>query len=67
MDGRTFFRRFRDGGDQTPVLILSAYGANRACSELGAEGAMDKPFDPDRLVETVTRMISNAAANGASP
>ena len=52
-DGRAVFRNMRSGGDRTPVLILSAYGAEAARGELQAEAAMSKPFDVDELVGAV--------------
>ena len=57
MDGREFFRRLRARGDQTPVLILSAYGADRARHELHAEAFVSKPFEPDELVQVVQQLI----------
>lgn len=58
MDGRTFFRELRGRGVQTPVVIASAYGARAAQAELGAQAAIEKPFDPDRLVDTVNRVLT---------
>src|SRR5687767_170645 len=49
MDGREFFRRAREIGYGGPVLILSAYGAEAAQKELGAEAALSKPFEPQAL------------------
>ena len=60
MDGRTFFRELRARGDQTPVLIASAYGARAAALELHAEGYIAKPFHPDDLAHKI-RGIENAA------
>src|SRR5678815_5558233 len=40
MDGRQFYREARAAGLTSPVLILSAYGAEEARVELGAEAAM---------------------------
>src|SRR5262245_931141 len=56
-DGRTVFREMRAGGIQTPVLILSAYDAQKARDELGAEAYMNKPFEPDALAESLQRML----------
>ncbi len=53
MDGRTFFRTLRVRGDRTPVIILSAFGAEEARVELQAEAALEKPFDPDVLVARI--------------
>jgi DNA-binding response OmpR family regulator len=58
MDGREFYRRAREAGLTAPVLILSAFGADDARRELGADAAMSKPFDPDRLTSAVRRMLS---------
>jgi len=57
MDGRTFYRELRAKGVQTPVVIASAYGARAAQAELGAQAAIEKPFDPDRLIDTVNRIL----------
>jgi len=57
MDGRTCFRELRSRGHSTPVLILSAYGAERAKSELRAEAYVSKPFEPDHLVNEVQRLL----------
>ena len=56
-DGRTVFREMRAAGVLSPVLILSAYDAARAREELGSEAALDKPFEPDVLVERVSQML----------
>jgi DNA-binding response OmpR family regulator len=57
MDGRTFYKEMKSRGFDIPVLILSAYGAEAACLELDADAAVNKPFDPDFLTETVKRII----------
>ena len=51
MDGRTFYRELRALRDYTPVLMLSANGAEQARREVGANAAMSKPFDPYVLAE----------------
>ena len=62
MDGRTFFRELRSRGIDTPVVIASAYGARSAQAELGAQAAIEKPFDPDRLIDTVSRILAASKA-----
>jgi two-component system response regulator MprA len=57
VDGRTVFRRLRASGNRVPVLIASAFGARPAQLELGAEGSIEKPFDPDVLIEEVARLV----------
>ena len=59
-DGRTVFRELRELGVRIPVLILSAYDARQAQAELGAEGSMNKPFEPDLLVDTLRQMLSRS-------
>ncbi len=59
MDGRTFYKELRERGVKTPVVIASAYGARAAQAELGAQAAIEKPFDPDRLIDTVNRILTN--------
>ena len=57
LDGPGFYRQLRARGDKTPVLVTSAFGARDAQRELGAEGAIDKPFDPDDLLEAVDNLL----------
>jgi DNA-binding response OmpR family regulator len=61
MDGWTFFRKLRALPSSVPVLIMSAQGSSQARRELGAEDALDKPFDPDALIEHV-RALAPAAS-----
>jgi two-component system response regulator MprA len=63
MDGRGFFRELRARGDQTPVLVSSSFGARSAQRELGAEGSIEKPFDPDALVDAVARLVQAPEAD----
>ena len=57
MDGREFFRRAREVGYANPVLILSAYGAQAAMEELGADAAVAKPFDPTDLASRLKGIL----------
>ena len=61
-DGRTVYRELRQAGNETPVMILSAYDAREAQLELGAQAFLNKPFEPERLVSTVRNML---AASGS--
>ena len=58
MDGRACFRALRSLGIQAPVLILSAHGAREAAKELGAEAAMDKPFEASDLVHHLMSAVA---------
>src|SRR5215213_4113801 len=62
MDGRAFYREFRSRGGTTPVVLLSAYGAQDARHELGAQAAVAKPFDPAVLVRMVRTLLPAEAA-----
>ena len=57
LDGRGFFREFRARGGSTPIVLLSAYGAQDARLELGAEAAVTKPFDPSVLLRVVRSLL----------
>lgn len=66
-DGRTVYREMRAAGVQSPVLILSAYDARRARDELGSEAFLDKPFEPDVLVERVNQMLDGGNPSPQPP
>jgi len=53
MGGRDFFHALRESGRTTAVVIVSAVGARKAASELGAEASVEKPFDLRTLVNIV--------------
>ena len=57
MDGIEVLKRVREIGYDGRVMILSAYGAERARKELGADTAIAKPFEPEQLVETIRAMV----------
>ncbi len=61
MDGRAFYRELRSRGFRTPVMILSAFGADKARAELGAESYLNKPFEPDELVDRVRSLVQKAS------
>jgi two-component system KDP operon response regulator KdpE len=60
MDGRTFYRQFRDRGHAVPVILLSAYSVEAAQEELGADGAITKPFDPIRVGVEISRILEQS-------
>jgi DNA-binding response OmpR family regulator len=59
MTGREFYRAVREAGVETPILLLSAYGARAAQIELGANGYVDKPFEPDQLIEATRKLFQD--------
>jgi DNA-binding response OmpR family regulator len=62
-DGRETFKEMREVGVESPVLILSAYDARSAAQELAAQAYMNKPFEPERLVEALRRLVGEPAAS----
>ena len=59
IDGREFYRRAREHGTKSHVVILSAYGSERACKELGADAAVAKPFEPETLIAKVEALAAS--------
>ena len=60
MDGITFVKEFRKIDRFTPLIILtteSEEGKIREGKEAGASGWIVKPFQPERLVEVVNKLI----------
>ena len=61
MPGREVFKQLESRGDRPPVLILSSFDAQQARDELGAEASIDKPFEPEELVQRVQLLVSAGA------
>lgn len=59
MDGREVFREARRAGVTCPIVICSSLGASQANKELGAQGAIEKPFDPAEVVAAVRALTSS--------
>ena len=59
IDGRTFYRQARANGYRGPVMICSAFGAQAARDELGAEASISKPFDPFMLLNELKALVSS--------
>lgn len=58
IDGRQVCNKAREQGYEGPVVILSAYEAERAKSELNATAALPKPFEPEVFVERIKEIVS---------
>jgi CheY-like chemotaxis protein len=61
IDGRQFYRLARERGYSGPVMLFSAYNVDRAQRELGAEASIEKPFDPEMLIDKVGELVSAGA------
>ena len=58
MDGLTFLRRYKAGGGQALLIMMSAYGSEDTALAAMREGAYDylhKPFRPDEVTLTVRK------------
>jgi DNA-binding response OmpR family regulator len=69
LDGRAMLRRLRQGGDWTPVILLTQVGesSERAMAlEEGADDYLNKPFDPHELVARI-RAVLRRARPGVPP
>lgn len=65
MSGEEFIRRMRetDSEPHTPVLILSGDRLGEASlRQLGAEGAIQKPFQVDALIDAIRACTSRGSA-----
>jgi len=60
IDGMALFRLMRDSGSRIPVIILTGHGDIPMAVEALKAGAIDfieKPFDPDRLLDSVREAL----------
>lgn len=64
LDGANMVAALHDNPEftQTPILVISAYGAKYLLDALkaGAREALRKPIDPDLLFTTVRELINSA-------
>jgi len=66
MDGREFLRQLRQGGNWTPVILLTRVGeaSERAMAlEEGADDYLNKPFDPHELVARIRAVLRRVKPN----
>lgn len=70
VDGYEVFRRIRERGDGTPVIMLTARGeeTDRIVGlDLGADDYVAKPFSPREVVARVRAVLRRAGAGSANP
>jgi DNA-binding response OmpR family regulator len=63
LDGREVLRQLRQGGNWTPVILLTQVGeaGERAMAlEEGADDYLNKPFDPNELVARIRAVLRRA-------
>lgn len=63
-DGLAICRRLRGGGDQTPIIMLTAKGeeVDRIIGlEMGADDYLPKPFNPRELVARINAVLRRKA------
>jgi len=69
MNGIEFVKRVRNDRalDKTPVLVVTAFGANvaREAIDAGADAAAEKPFDFDRFLLTVEKLMDKRKSPAA--
>ncbi|HEX4070169.1 MAG TPA: sigma-54 dependent transcriptional regulator [Planctomycetaceae bacterium] len=61
LDGMDVLRRHADRLEETPVIVITAYGGSRAAIEamkLGAYDYITKPFDLDEVLFTIRRALT---------
>ena len=58
MDGRAMFAEMKRLSIETPVVVVSAFGAEAARQELKAAGAVSKPFDTAVLIERIQTILT---------
>ena len=60
-DGRAFLRELRADAPAVPVAMFTGSADVDAIKALGADSIIPKPFEPERLVETVRRLAATRA------
>lgn len=69
-EGVALFRRIRELEPQLPVILLTAWASLETAVQLVKEGAEDyvqKPWDDDKLLQKVRRLLDRRAQRAAAP
>jgi FixJ family two-component response regulator len=60
MSGPELFELLREGPSSIPVIFITAHGTSVLCERLitmGAAACLQKPFDPNGLIEALQRAL----------
>lgn len=63
LSGLEMLETLRQEGIDLPTLVISGYGDRESVAELRRHGCrhfIDKPFNPDQVVEAVQRVLEDA-------
>lgn len=69
LDGLTVLKRLREGGNRTPVLVLTARGSWKERVEgidAGADDYLAKPFQTEELLARLRAIVRRAAGQATS-
>lgn len=67
MDGWQFSRELAERKIEVPIVVMTAaQDARRWAQEIGAVGYVEKPFDIDRLLDEVQRVLSEQPRGGGT-
>jgi len=70
MDGPAMLARMREGGDTTPVIVLTAESHRPTIASAMKAGIADyiiKPFEPEELCRKVIAVIQRTTCGGVAP
>lgn len=67
-NGLRLIRTIRSGGDTLPIIALSGKNADQLmlAEDYGANAAIAKPLDPERLLALVSKIIDDSRARWSS-
>lgn len=69
MDGLAVLRRMRDDGLEAPTIVMTAHGTSSVAIQsiqLGAYDYVMKPFELDKVLVTIQRLLEHQRLNSAS-
>jgi CheY-like chemotaxis protein len=61
MDGISFIKKIRSKGDDTPIVVTSAYNQDKITNDAtkaGANNILEKPFNKEQLSQLVHNILN---------